>query len=203
MSNVASLTVNEQRSLATRKLLVDAALDCLVDVGFSRTTGVEICRRAGVTRGALNHHYADLAELFVDALRSAYDMLLSPAPSGDMPHNCEGYLRLGYARVTQPEFKAIVELWLASRNDAEIGSQLAHAIADGSALFDPVRIVGQPEGDVEPEVAAACRTIQEALIGLGLGRAVSGAGEMAHERAVFGVLLELARGIDSRQRNDC
>lgn len=199
MKSARQANLNDQRSLATRRLLTQATVDCLVDIGFSRTTGVEICRRAGLTRGALNHHYPDLADLFVDALRSVYEMLLQGDQDANEPRSFEDYVSKGYERVVRPEYKAVIELWLASRNDPDFGGALADAITEGSALFEPANVLTGVSAARQADAFATYRAIQESLIGIGLGRAVSGGSEMAHEQAVLGVLLTLARDIDAER----
>ena len=58
----------EERSAETRAKLVAAMLDCLQEVGAARTSTNMVAERAGVSRGALTHHYASKEELLVDAV---------------------------------------------------------------------------------------------------------------------------------------
>ncbi|PSC04175.1 TetR/AcrR family transcriptional regulator [Alsobacter soli] len=58
----------EERSAETRARLVEATLDCLNERGYPRTTTAEIAERAGVTRGALNHHFPSKDALVVRAI---------------------------------------------------------------------------------------------------------------------------------------
>jgi len=53
----------EERSADTQRRLMEATIDALHENGFARVTIVEIAERAGVSRGALMHHYATKEEL--------------------------------------------------------------------------------------------------------------------------------------------
>jgi len=55
----------QQRRDETRRALLDAAVESLIEVGFARTTTLEVQRRAKVSRGALLHHFPSKAELLV------------------------------------------------------------------------------------------------------------------------------------------
>ncbi len=46
-----------ERSAATRARIVCAVVECVSDLGFQRTTASAIARRAGVTWGAVQHHF--------------------------------------------------------------------------------------------------------------------------------------------------
>src|SRR5215470_12505645 len=58
----------QQRRDETRRALLDAAVESLIEVGFARTTTLEVQRRAEVSRGALLHHFPSKAELLVAAV---------------------------------------------------------------------------------------------------------------------------------------
>ena len=58
----------QQRREETRRALLDATVESLIEVGFARTTTLEVQRRADVSRGALLHHFPSKAELLVAAV---------------------------------------------------------------------------------------------------------------------------------------
>lgn len=82
----------QQRREETRRALLDATVESLIEVGFARTTTLEVQRRAAVSRGALLHHFPSKAELLVAAVdhlaeKRAAEMKqfasqLPPDPSG-------------------------------------------------------------------------------------------------------------------------
>jgi len=183
--------LNDARSQATRSRLVQATIDSLIEYGYSKTTGVEICRRAGVTRGALNYHFPDYSALLIDTLREVYTTLKVEPDASSL----ERVVRSGYKNVIQPEFKVVIELWLASQNDPEIGDKLARVIAESAYAFSPKSL--RRAGIGEPAANAIYYTLFELLIAIGLGRATSGGKASAHEHMVFETMLDLARQQDS------
>src|SRR5579871_6267699 len=46
-----------QKSASTRTLIIEAAIKCLVELGYARTTTTVIAEKAGLSRGAMLHHF--------------------------------------------------------------------------------------------------------------------------------------------------
>ena len=59
---------NEKRSAEMRAALIEAAIQSLCEIGYSKTTTHEICRRAGATSGAIQHHFGSKDELILATL---------------------------------------------------------------------------------------------------------------------------------------
>jgi AcrR family transcriptional regulator len=191
--------LNDTRSSATKARLINSTIESLIEIGFTKTTGVEVCRRAQLTRGALNHHFPDFSGLLVETLQSIYLQLLEiklPLDVGLMEH----ILQEGHARIIRPEFKAVIELWLASKNDKRFGLRLLQAMELGSEMFSPQMVLEHKnQGVVSKEFEMIHRTISEALIGIGLGRAIGEGEPLAHESMVLQVLQGMAQTYDHQQ----
>jgi AcrR family transcriptional regulator len=57
-----------ERSGEMQARLIKATVDCLVDYGYELTTTLKIAGRAGVSRGAVLHHYTSKRDLVVAAM---------------------------------------------------------------------------------------------------------------------------------------
>jgi len=119
-----------ERRAATRAALVRATVESLVELGYARTTTQEVQRRAGVSRGALTHHFTSKAELVLAAVEHLYEEFSASVRQGaaDLPVDPATRVRLGveliWERLHGPLFVATMELWIAARTDAELRAAL-------------------------------------------------------------------------------
>ena len=72
--STARRTQGERRE-STRKALLAATIECLVEVGYTGTTTTEIVRRAGVSQGALFKHFPTKAALVAAATEQLFAQL--------------------------------------------------------------------------------------------------------------------------------
>ncbi|WP_372002411.1 TetR/AcrR family transcriptional regulator [Tistrella mobilis] len=63
----------EERSAETRDKLLYATLDVLMEAGHARLATQAVCERAGVSRGAMLHHYPTRSDLLVAAIERLLD----------------------------------------------------------------------------------------------------------------------------------
>ena len=66
-----------ERTATTRARLLDGTIDALAAQGYARTTTPEVCRRAGVSQGALFKHFATKADLVSAAAERLFAQLLA------------------------------------------------------------------------------------------------------------------------------
>lgn len=129
-----------ERSAATIASVLDATIECLVELGHARTSTRHIARRAGVTVGAVQHHYASKAELMAAALialgdRLAEEFLAAAPPPGSASEleRMEVLLDRLWAAHRGPLWDAGLELWVAARTDPELRAAMAEVTASFAA----------------------------------------------------------------------
>jgi AcrR family transcriptional regulator len=150
----------QERSVATRAALLDAAIDCLVERGYAATTTIETARRAGVSRGAQLHHFPTKAELLTAAVEHLFDRRRAEFleafeaihPKAD---RLDAALDLLWSMFQGPAFVAWTELWVAARTDPE----LAVVVVDVERRFtDETRALF---GELFPEETRAGTLLHE------------------------------------------
>jgi AcrR family transcriptional regulator len=115
----------QERSRTTRRRLIEAALDGFAERGWHGVTVAAIAERAGVSRGAAQHHFPareDLVVAAVDLLGQAQiDELRAQAadlPSG--PSRTERVVEMVLNLYTGPLFRAALQLWAVAATDESL-----------------------------------------------------------------------------------
>lgn len=116
----------QRKSAQTRAGILDAAIDCLAKHGYARTTTQMIAETAGVSRGAMLHHYPTKSELIRSIIAYSFykrsEMLVNGVVKMSEPRRVEELagLKILWESFATREFKAYLELNVASRTDEEV-----------------------------------------------------------------------------------
>ncbi len=143
MSKPTSLTRRTQadRSAETRVQLITAAVTLLHKIGFAGVTTANIAKEAGVTTGALHHHFPTKFEL----LFTVYDHLAERVLEGFTKQenlatngrlNVPELVRYFWGVYGDPEYWAIWEILIGTRTDADARPQ---AVSDRMDAIREVR----------------------------------------------------------------
>ncbi|MEO0601238.1 MAG: TetR/AcrR family transcriptional regulator, partial [Myxococcota bacterium] len=141
----------EERTRATREAVLDATIRCLVRRGYAGTSTTAIQQEAGVSRGALTHHFATKQELMAAAVRHLTHTRMRefreravqrPADADPI----EWGIHLIWREAIEGElFQAVIEIWNVARTDEALHTALRVAERE---LADAVRDqVSQAFGD--------------------------------------------------------
>jgi AcrR family transcriptional regulator len=136
----------KEQGLATRSLLLDAAVASLIEGGVSKTTTLEVQRRARSSRGALLHHFSSHAELLsatVEELvrRNERGAAQTRAGMHNVRDPVERAIKTLAAIVAQPSYMAELELWAAARTDKDLLAALV--AAERGVRKDSERVLAQ------------------------------------------------------------
>lgn len=153
-----ALSVRASQHEATHRRILDAAVALLVEEGTGATTTVAVQHRAGVSRGALLHHFPTHAELLaatIDELvrrneSAAREALATHAGAADPIDRATRILADAF---TQPAYLAELELWAVARTDPQLRAGLR--AAESRARRDLERVVGDLFGPLRDRPAYA------------------------------------------------
>src|SRR5258707_1842078 len=124
-----------ERSERTREQLFDATIDCLLDLGYAGTSVNEICKRAGLSRGAQQHHFATKGELMAHALEYLVGKLRDQVVDAvrelaDDPDRVAKGIDLLWRPFSRPPSPAALELWAAAPTHPDIRGRLLPGVRD-------------------------------------------------------------------------
>jgi len=135
---------NSERSASTRRLILDATINCLNAWGYGGVTNIKVADAAGVSRGAMMHHFPTRQSLIIATMEHAYQRL-SAFRAEEMEKVPAGLPRfraiLDQSLITQrmPEGAALNEVRVGSRSDQEIRDAVTPIMSEISE--DYVRMV--------------------------------------------------------------
>lgn len=165
-----------ERSQATQQDLIDATIRVIAERGLANASTFEIAKAAGVTPGALQHHFASKNELI---LRAALELVRSDDrhgtatvwPSPDLPLRQRARAAVESAWQTvygRPNYVTVWSIFMACRTDTSL---LAHMAAEREALR--MRMATEflrafPELRRTPDAESFANLVFSALRGMGV-----------------------------------
>lgn len=121
-------TPQQDRSRATRLKLLEATIECLAELGWAGTTVAVVAERAGVSRGAAQHHFPTREALvigtvaYMSQVRAA--SIEPPQGKGD-ERDTEAIVELLFGLYSGPVFRAALQLWIAAATDEALRARIA------------------------------------------------------------------------------
>ncbi|MFE0332956.1 TetR/AcrR family transcriptional regulator, partial [Streptomyces sp. NPDC058955] len=114
----------QDRSRATRQRLLEAAVACLAEYGWAGSTVAVVAERAGVSRGAAQHHFPTREDLFTAAVEYVAEErshALRALPTDDRAQTVAALVGL----FTGPLFRAALQLWVAAAHEDQLRDRVA------------------------------------------------------------------------------
>lgn len=119
-----------ERSADTKRRLFDATVRCLNDYGYAGTSTEVVLKEAGVSRGAMLHHFPTKVDLMVAVVRDAYEeeIVIYADRLGRIKDPVERFFSLPQAAwfaLSRPAGLASFEIMNAARSEPGLPERLA------------------------------------------------------------------------------
>jgi AcrR family transcriptional regulator len=130
----AAAANGDRRSAETHARLIEATIGAVFDDGYAGATMARIAERAGVTRGAIQHHFGDrrvdiiarVTEHILSERQDAYDAFYGESPAGEAIDS-RAAMKAAYR---DPATWFLIEVWIASKSDAELRERVNALLRD-------------------------------------------------------------------------
>ncbi|PZS36144.1 MAG: TetR family transcriptional regulator [Pseudonocardiales bacterium] len=130
MTTAPTRAPQQDRSRATRARLLEAAIACLAELGWTASTVAVVAERAGVSRGAAQHHFPTRESLFTAALEHVSQVRASEMKrelaelTGGTTPDTAAVVDLVMNLFTGPLFRAALALWVAAAAEPQLRGQM-------------------------------------------------------------------------------
>ncbi|WP_371653343.1 MULTISPECIES: TetR/AcrR family transcriptional regulator [unclassified Streptomyces] len=181
----------QDRSRVTRQRLLEAAVACLAEHGWAGSTVSVVAERAGVSRGAAQHHFPTREDLFTAAVeyvaeeRSTALRALGPTDR----HTVVASLVDLY---TGPLFRAALHLWVAAANEPQLHARVRELEARVGRESHRIAVALLGADESLPGVRETVQGLLDMARGLGLANLLTDDG--ARRRRVVAQWAELVDG---------
>ncbi|WP_294290520.1 TetR/AcrR family transcriptional regulator [uncultured Sphingomonas sp.] len=184
----------EQRTADTRGALFAAAVQTIDRLGYAGANNASIADEAGVSRGAITHHFTTRAAFMAEVVRWVFEQetrifreLMEQAHTGSRMADWPALLWDVFSR---PSGVAVMEILVASRSDPELAALVLPMQAEvertGAANF--LQTIGGKQLDM-----SAIRLVVWAIRGMTMGRTfIADPADMENAVSLFSRLIDRA-----------
>jgi AcrR family transcriptional regulator len=106
-----------ERTAETREKIIEAVVATIGELGFRKTTAAEIAKRAGVTWGAVQHHFGGKNGILAAVLEDSFNRLaerIAAIPSGESPieRQVSRFVDGAWEHFSSPRYRSTFEILL-------------------------------------------------------------------------------------------
>ncbi|MEM9530858.1 MAG: TetR/AcrR family transcriptional regulator [Pseudomonadota bacterium] len=157
------------KSSSTRQQILDAAVRCIVDIGYAKTTTMMIAKAAGLSRGATLHHFPSKLDIIKATVDYLYDKRIRAfrAASSSLPRRKDRVkqaVKAYWQHVNHPLFLAFFELSVAARHDEELAAILHPAQKKFDAEWYTTALEAFPEWQSDENAFDLALTLSQTLM---------------------------------------
>jgi AcrR family transcriptional regulator len=167
-------SLHQIKSEQTRERLLDAALELMHAKGHGQLSVHEVARAAGMTSGAVQHHFSSKAALMLEVitrlilqLEEASDFW--PDAKWPLPRRADHFVQQAWAMLYgQPRFSVAWSAYLAAREDTLMVAHIVERRGMLTASLKQQMALHFPEMCQGPQAEARVQFVLSALRGMGL-----------------------------------
>jgi AcrR family transcriptional regulator len=201
MTSAATREPQQDRSRATRARLLEAAITCLAELGYHASTVAVIAERAGVSRGATQHHFPTRDALFTAALEHVTQIRaeelrreLGDLSGGRRPATAR-VVDMTFSLYSGTLFRAALALWVAAAAEPALREQIVPLEARIGREIHRVVVSLLGVDEREPGVRETVQATLDLARGLGLANLLTDDSRRRNRIAAqWARMLELALG---------
>jgi AcrR family transcriptional regulator len=154
---VAADDLTRSPASGRRDAICSAALDVLVDEGYSRMTMDAVAARARASKATIYRHWAGKQELILEALRQRGPLPFEVPDTGSLRSDVLATLRLISAGMLDADAALVCGVVGALRSEPEIADAVRREVIDGKRAISHTLVAravarGEVAPDVDPEV---------------------------------------------------
>ena len=168
------------KSAQTKKRLIEGAIRCIVKFGYSKTTTSRVASEAGLSRGAMLHHFENGEALMRAVIAELNDKRLRAIRrTGDIAsRGVHEVVRAYWDQLSSSSFTAFHELSIAARTDQGLAQILEPAQAEFRERRYALSIEAFPEWQKNrTNFDLALALSQQTIEGMAINRLVHGLDE--------------------------
>lgn len=158
----------QARSLRTADRIVRAVIDCLDAVGYADTTVNLVQETAGISRGALTHHFPSKEAMIVEAVERLLDPVRDPSRAASTGDVADDLTRMWSRIVNTKEGRALFEILVAARTRPALREKISPGLTryNSEVNRNALAVYSAPADAGDDDVAllwTICRTFMRGL----------------------------------------
>jgi AcrR family transcriptional regulator len=162
----AAVTQQALKSAQTRARVIEATIRCIVKHGYANTTTPQIAAEAGLSRGAMLHHFENGAAVIKAAIVELHEKRLRAfrrAADTDT-HEVSTLVRTYWRQLQRPAFVAFHELALAARTTPDVARILHPLQLEFRERFNAQAELLFPEWQGDPKGFRLAMTLSQTIL---------------------------------------
>jgi len=139
--------LRDAQAKQTRTRVLESAVACIDELGIARASSNEIARRAGMTWGAIQHHFGSREDLLLSVIESNFSELESNVRNADVVggttlERVQALADLLWEYCSDIRFRVSIEILLDLRRDPTGSELVAQRLSDANesmgAMWDEI-----------------------------------------------------------------